>query len=352
MPPAAESWLSPVLRRYLDLQQALGRGFANERRVLETFAAVVARTGAAALTPGVFATWCHTQTHVTPGVRRSRMRIVRNFCLYHRRTAPQGFVPDPASFPHPHQPVRPHLFSDAEILRLLAATGALRPVARCPLRRPFFRVALILLATTGIRRGELLRLTVQDYDPQTATLAIRASKFHKSRLLPLAADASQALATHLAARPPARRRPEAPLLWNGYADGRTYTASGLTDGLQELLRLTGIRTADGRWPRVHDYRHAFALRVLLRWYAAGVDLHAKLPLLATYLGHVSLASTEYYLPFIPELARAASSRFGDRYGALVEPLALGGGSCMLPRPMPSPAPCGPSSAIICPPSVA
>ncbi len=202
----------------------------------------------------------------------------------------------------------------------------LRPVARCPLRRQFFRVALILLSTTGMRRGELLRLTVQDYDPQTHTLAIRASKFHKSRLLPLAPDAGRALDRHLAARRPARRRPEAPLLWNGYADGRTYTASGLTDGLQELLRLTGIRTVDGRWPRVHDYRHAFALRVLLRWYQAGVDLQAKLPLLATYLGHVSIASTEYYLPFIPELARAASQRFGDRYGALVQPLALGGGS--------------------------
>jgi len=78
---------------------------------------------------------------------------------------------------------------------------------------------------------------------------------------------------------------------------------------------------------MRNYRHAFALRVLLRWYRApGVDLQAKLPLLATYMGHVSIASTEYYLPLIPELAVEASNRFCNRYGALVQPLSEGGAS--------------------------
>jgi integrase len=183
-----------------------------------------------------------------------------------------------------------------------------------------------LLYTTGLRRGELLRLTLQDYDPQAHTLLVRKSKFHKSRYLPLSADASRELETYFAARCQ-RRFPkgmDSPLLWNGYANGQTYTASGLTDGLQELLRATGIRKADGRLPRVHDFRHAFAARVLLRWYHAGVDLQTKLPFLATYLGHISIASTEYYLPFIPELALAASNRFCDHYGALVQPPSHGG----------------------------
>jgi integrase len=71
-------------------------------------------------------------------------------------------------------------------------------------------------------------------------------------------------------------------------------------------------------------RHSFAIRVLLRWYKAGVDVQVKLPALATYMGHVSIASTEYYLPFVAELAAAASNRFRDRYGTLIQPFSHGG----------------------------
>lgn len=327
MKTPTESWLSPLIRRYLDLKQALGRGFAIERRVLATLADFVATAAAADLTQSEFERWCKTQSHLTTGVRRNRMRIVRNFCLYRRRTEPHCFVPDLDCFPHPHQPVQPYIFSETEIVHLLQASELMHPVARCPLRRQFFRLAIVLLYTTGLRRRELLRLALQDYDPQTYTLLVRESKFHKSRYLPLSPDASRELEAYLDARrqhPFPRREDSPPLLWNGYANGRTYTACGLTNGLQELLRAAGIRKADGRLPRVHDFRHAFACRVLLRWYRTGVDLQTKLPFLATYMGHVSIASTEYYLPFIPELARAASNRFCDRYGALVQPLSQGG----------------------------
>jgi integrase/recombinase XerD len=326
MKTSTESWLSPLILRYLDLKQALGRGFAVERRVLETLGDFVANTAATDLTQSEFERWCQTQTHLTPGVRRNRMRIVRNFCLYRRRTEPNCFVPDLDGFPHPHQPVQPYIFSETEIVRLLQATTHLRLVARCPLRRQFFRVALVLLYTTGLRRGELLRLTLQDYDPQAHTLFVRESKFHKSRYLPLSPDATRELQAYLVTRRQHRfpRGVDSPLLWNGYANGRTYTASGLTDGLQELLRAASIRKADGRLPRVHDFRHSHAVNVLLRWYRTGVDVQTKLPALATYLGHVSVASTEYYLPFIAELALAASTRFCGRYGTLVQPLSHGG----------------------------
>ena len=108
------------------------------------------------------------------------------------------------------------------------------------------------------------------------------------------------------------------LLWNSYANG--YSACGIGSGIRDLLRSSGVRKADGHLPRCHDLRHSFALRRLLRWYHTGADVQAKLPTLATYMGHVSINSTEYYLPFIAELAAAASTRFASRYGALVQPL--------------------------------
>ena len=95
--------------------------------------------------------------------------------------------------------------------------------------------------------------------------------------------------------------------------------------MRPLLRAAQIKTQTGRLPRVHDFRHTFAVEALLRWYRAGVDVNVKLPLLATYMGHVSIVSTEYYLQFVEPLATLASERFARHCGALVAaPPASGG----------------------------
>jgi integrase/recombinase XerD len=87
--------------------------------------------------------------------------------------------------------------------------------------------------------------------------------------------------------------------------------------LRRLIRSTPIRTTRGRVPRVHDFRHTFAIKALVRWYHAGADVQVKLPLLATYMGHVSVVSTAYYLQFVEPLATSASERFARQCGALV-----------------------------------
>lgn len=321
-----QSCLSSSIRRYVELKQALGRRFTIETRVLEGLDAFMAKTCAVELTQGAFEGWCKTQAHLSPTVRRNAMRIVRNFCLYCRRAEPNGFVPDRCLFPAPHQAVEPHIFSEVEIARLVQATAKVRTSPRYVLRPLVLRLAVVLLYTTGLRRGELVRLTVGDYDQREHTLLVRDSKFHKSRYLPLSADANREVQAYLAARQKQHlpMRTDSPLLWSGRATERAFSASALGEGMRELCRFAEVRKANGRLPRVHDYRHSFALQVLLRWYRAGVDIQSKLPLLATYMGHVSIASTEYYLPLIPELALEASNRFCSRYGALVQPLLEGG----------------------------
>jgi integrase/recombinase XerD len=321
-----ESCLSSSIRRYVELKHALGRRFAIETRVLERLDAFMARTSAVDLTQAEFENWCKTQAHLSPTVRRNAMRIVRNFCLYRRRIEPNCFVPDRCLFPAPHQAVQPHIFSELEIARLLHASAKMSTTPRYVLRPLVLRLAVVLLYTTGLRRGELLRLTLGDYDQHEHTLLVRDSKFHKSRYLPLSADANREIEAYLAARQKQHlpMLTDSPLLWSGRATERAFSASALGDGMRELCCSAEVRKADGRLPRVHDYRHSFALQVLLRWYRAGIDIQSKLPLLATYMGHVSIASTEYYLPLIPELAVEASNRFCARYGALVQPLVEGG----------------------------
>lgn len=185
------------------------------------------------------------------------------------------------------------------------------------------RLALVLFYTTGMRRGEVLRLQLGDYHPLERTLLIRESKFHKSRLLPLSPDGARELETYLRLR---RRKelpvsPDAPLLWNGYGGDDTYSGTALTCNFHILFQATGIQTAFGKRPRIHDFRHAFAVRALIRWYRAGDDVQAKLPLLSTYMGHISPVSTQYYLRFIEELANSAHERFAKRYSDLVTPFS-------------------------------
>ena len=322
------SVLGSVISRYLTLKEALGRCYANERAVLTHLDTYLA-TSRSDLTSEGFTSWCHTGEHLTSGVRRNRMRIVRNLCLYRQRTTPLCFIPDSSQFPPLHQPLQPYIFTEDEIVRLVRTADRLTPLPRTPLRREVFRLAIVLLYTTGLRRGELLRLTVGDYDPHEQVLLVRASKFHKSRLLPLGSDGAQELNAYLEARC-GHRLPtssETLLISSLYRGESAYSGGGFWQGVRRLLRGLEIRTPAGLLPRIHDIRHTFAVHALLRWYRAGEDVQSKLPFLAAYMGHVDIVSTQYYLQFVEELAAAASERFARRCAALVAaPSDLPGGA--------------------------
>jgi len=194
-----------------------------------------------------FELWSNTLAHLTPTVRRNRMRIVRNFCIYRSRNEPGCFVPDKHTFPAPHQPIRPHIFTEAQIVRLLRAADLLRPLCRSPLRPHLFRLAIVLLYTAGLRRGELARLTLSDYNKKERTLHVRESKFHKSRYVPLSADASREIEKYLEKRRRLRLPmcPESSLLWNTFCSDGIYSGEGLGNSLRRLMIAADIRKEDG-----------------------------------------------------------------------------------------------------------
>ena len=313
-----ESSLGPIILLHVTLKEALGRQFDAERWNLAHLDRFLAADGGTELTATTFAAWCRTFTHLKSGVRRARMQAARKLCLYRRRTDPSCFVPDATQFPAQHQRLRPHIFTEDEVVRVLKAAEGLEPSNNSPLPREVFRLAIVLLYTTGLRRRELIRLTIADWDPVERTLLVRTSKFFKSRLVPLSKDASSELIAYLAIL--ASHVPllaDTPLLWHRSALGRAYSGGGMGQALRRLFRAAGVRTDAGVPPRTHDLRHTFAVHALLRWYRAGDDVQAKLPHLSTFMGHVSIDSTRYYLHFVQPLADAASKRFADHCGALV-----------------------------------
>ena len=318
------SWLAPVFALYVDLKRALGRRFDNPTRTLESLDRFLHKeaTQYPDLNALAFQAWCQTQEHLASGEQRNRMLQIYNFCLYRRRTEPRCFVPDPALFPKPHQRHQPYIFSEQEVARLLGAASELKRVPSSPLRPEVIRLAIVPLFTTGIRRGELLRLTLGDYNCRDLTLLIRESKFHKSRLLPVNGDIAEEMGRYLHAR--AQRKlhvsSDTALIGNATKGGRPYSGRNLALCLRPLLQQCSIFTPKGQLPRIHDFRFSFAINALLRWYREGADVGAKLPLLATYMGHVSVVSTHYYLHWIEPLRTAASERFARHYGELIVPV--------------------------------
>ena len=210
--------LAPAFARYVDLKRALGRRFDLPARTLQSLDRFLCDQSAkySDLNASAFQAWCHTHEHVTSGVRRVRMLEVRSFCLYRRRTEPQCFVPDSSFFPPYHQRLKPYIFSATEVGKLLSAAARLKRNPASPVRPELTRLAIVLLFTTGMRRGELLKLTLGDYDRQEATLNIRETKFYKSRLLPINGEIVDEIERYLRVR--VRRRlpvsADTPLMWN------------------------------------------------------------------------------------------------------------------------------------------
>lgn len=278
-------------------------------RFLLTRAATASR-----LTEPLLRAWMLTLTDRAAVTRRNYFRVARQFCVFCTRADPAAFVPDRLMCPRVTERFQPYVFSEEEIRGLLAAAARLDGGLR-----PHTYVALLLvLYTTGIRVGEARRLQLADVDRDRAVLQIRAGKFRKDRLVPISAS----LLTHLdhylqhRRRAGAQQAPNAALLWS--PRGGPYSLIGIQKGLTQLLRaVCGKPPGRGTGPRVHDLRHSFAVHRLLRWYREGADVQAKLPLLATYLGHCSFLSTQRYLTATPELLAEASRRFHDGFGALI-----------------------------------
>lgn len=322
---AFRSKLGPAIACYLELNLTLGKHYKHEITTLKSLDRFLSRLSydSQDLTAETFHEWCREQSSVTARVRRNRMFMIQRFCRYRRRTVPGCFVPDSVLFPSPGQTIAPYIFSEAEAVRLMRAASGLHRPSYSPLRPEVIRLAIVLLYTTGLRIGELLRLQVGDFDPRERTLLVRNSKFHKSRLLPLREDVARELEAYVLLRRKKNLPTSSvtPFIWNLRRGGKAYSAWGLQCSLWATFDACNIRARSGHRPRVHDFRHSCAVNALIRWYRSDVDVSTKLPFLAAFLGHVSIVSSYRYLHFVEPLRALASKRFNESYGGLVVPLS-------------------------------
>ena len=296
--------VAAALADYLALRRAMGYKLVEDGRQLACFVRHLDDNGIDTVTVAAAVAWATSTARAGNGARR--LAMVRCFARYLQATDPAHEVPPTRLLPGCETRPVPHLFTDPEIAALLRAARELDP----PAWAATVHTMVGLLAVTGMRVGETLRLDRADVDLDTAMVTVRLSKFNKSRHVPISASTVAALARYAAQRPPAT--PGGSLAWFVTAHARRVPYPKFAAAFTELVATAGIGEPCRPRPRIGDLRHSFAVRTLLGWYRDGADVDAWLPRLSTYLGHVDPRSTYWYLHAAPELMALAAERL-DRH---------------------------------------
>jgi integrase/recombinase XerD len=264
------------------------------------------RTPATTITTADAITWA-TLPGGSPWWHAQRLSMVRGFAAHLHTTDPAAEIPPPHVIPARTPRATPYLYSAAEVAALMAATASLSS----QLRAATYQTLIGLLAATGMRVGEAIRLDRPDFDPGAGVLTVRNTKFGKTRLVPLHPTTTAALAGYLRLRDRLHPGPADPAVFISPPGTRlAYCNVHATWRLLTRRASLAPRSPNCR-PRPHDLRHSFAVASLLDAYAAGQDGQARLALLATYLGHVNPAATYWYLSAAPELLALAGQRLDD-----------------------------------------
>jgi len=255
--------------------------------------------------------WLAKKPHESAGTQQQRITIVRQFSKFLLIAGCPAYVPD-STFAARQSLFVPRMLTEEELRKFFRAVDTLEATARSPLRHLIMPEVFRLLYGCGFRVGEVLNLCIRDVDLNQGIITVRQGKFRKDRLVPPALSLVNRLrkyADHFGSRPPDA------IFFPGPSGGPFALRTAYTL-FRELLVQCGIPHAGrGKGPRIHDYRHLFALHTLRRWYRDGENLDAKLPLLATYLGHQHLSGTQRYLhltaEIFPEITARVNAAFGD-----------------------------------------
>jgi integrase len=298
---------------YLRLQKkTLGKAFVDETKVLHCFGKYIAsRKHLGPITQEIAIAFATDNGKRSPQRSWKRYNVIRHFAQYLAVFVPGTSILDPRVLRRHAKRTAPFVFTDDELGKLLREARSPR---KSQLAASTHHTAFGLAVSTGLRVGEVIGLDNDEIDLDAGLLKVRDTKFRKDRLVPIHETTVAALREYIVIRDIAfRERSSNAVFLSTTRNGRFYKDS-LTLAFTEVARRAGVRRPDGREPTFHSLRHTFAVRRLMEWYRAGVDVQAMLPVLATYMGHVNYTSTAYYLTAAPELLALAA----DRHNTYVE----------------------------------
>lgn len=304
-----QSPLANRLTTFFEMRRALGRCEKSDSRLfryIDQFLIERLRPGEA-ITEKVAEQWMKHLEPLSVGTRINRTCVFRQFCRYLSHFDGRTSLLHRSFLPRRTRPA-PYIYSLQQVRLILAAARQIGPPSS--LRPEVIATLLGLLYATGLRIGEALKLTLGDVDLERRVLRIRQTKFKKSRDVPLSLSTAKALESYLHKRRTAgfSTVPTAPVFVN--PKERVVSKTAVHTQFMEIMRGLGLRDPAGeKGPRLHDFRHSFAVQRLAAWYREKADLSAKLPLLTIYMGHSTVICTQVYLQATAELLEQAGKRF-------------------------------------------
>ena len=293
-------------KEYLAHRRALGFALESSGTLLLGFARFADRTKHNdPLTADLILRWASLPQTASPRYRAERLSIVRGFARHLAAEDGRSQVPDRCLLGNNHDRLQPHIYSDSHLRELILTAAKLRPVYR--LRPHTYSTLFGLLASTGLRVSEALGLDKEHVDLAQGVLRIEETKFRKSRLVPLHGTTTRALRQYSRDRDRLTRDSE--VFFVG-GNGEALPYSTVRSTFRRIcVQLRWRSNGEMPRPRMHDLRHSFACRRLLRWYQQGVNVDHAIASLSTYLGHGKVTDTYWYLTGTTPLLAIAGRRF-------------------------------------------
>ena len=298
--------LQAALDEYLKIRRTLGFKLRDEGTALAQFLLFLEKKDALFITRDLALQWATLPQNALPAHWARRLTMVRNFAKFRSSKDPRTEIPPQDLLPFRYRRKPPYIYDDGEISRLLKASSHLPSVIG--LRASTYCTLLGLLAVTGMRVSESIALNRRDVDLARGVLTVRLTKFGKSRLIPVHLSTVEKLTEYSQLRDRLFFSPRCPNFFVS-EKGMRLTHWSVRWTFVKLSREIGLRGPhDSHGPRLHDLRHTFAVKTLLRWYQKGIDVERHMPKLATFLGHTHVKDTYWYISAVPELLRLASKR--------------------------------------------
>jgi len=300
--------MADALDRYLMLRRGLGFRLRSTEFVLRNFVRHLDRVGAEFITNELAVQWVTRGCHLNPTTASGNLGKIRQFAKNLAAFDPRTQIP-PTGLLSCRPNRKSYIYSPEQIGRILWAARMLHPFNDGGFRRWTLSTFFGLLAVTGMRLSEGIELSREDVDLTNGVLRVRDAKFGKTRFVPIHPSTEKVLRDY------ARRRdqffvfkPSAPNFFLS-EKGTKLNANNLERNFVRLSRRIGLRGRfDSHGPRIHDLRHTFAVRTVINWYKAGLNIDCEMPKLATFLGHGHIADTYWYLSAVPELLTLAKDR--------------------------------------------
>lgn len=296
------------LTSYLRIREALGMNVGSDSRVLANFIDFAGAEGCSgAVTSKLVFDWLDVTTKQHLGNAAGRLTPVRQFLLHVSASFPDTQIPEPYLLSSRKRPT-PFVFSRDEINRLVEGAAEVAPGTLFSL---VVRTVVGLISATGLRASEALDLDRADValQDEQGTVLIRESKFHKSRIVPLHPSTVRHVAAYISVRDCLQSRVQTNALFLS-RHGKRLSYESLRQSFHAIVDRAGIRARNGsRKPTLHSLRHSFVVGRLQSWHEQGVDVEGRLVHLATYLGHVGIGESYWYMTATPELLSAAAAEF-------------------------------------------